>query len=704
MDLSNKVVVYPVPPEIECASGYQVKVNGKVLPLLQAKVNFIRVPDMDLFPDTTAFGSFEMQDEVEIEIVCSHAVKTVDIRPKSYRIEPSLDQGVVRFKLSVPRKITIEFDSDLHKVIHLFANPVEVDKPDPNDPHVVYFGPGIHRPGVIELKNDQTIYLEGGAYVHGIVRGKGVRRSCVRGRGILSAETFPWPQGAFQVEDCEDLTLRDFILLDSAGWSVKINQCKDVLIENFKEICSRRNCDGIDLCSTVNAVIRDCFIRNWDDAICVKGLGKGISKHTRIQNCVIWSDAAQSIEIGYETQVDAIEDVVFKDIDILHHLMPGYLCLTVHNGDRAAISDVHFEDIRIEDSVAPLFDLWVGKAHWNVDGRRGSIAGIHFKNISLVGGDDPAVLSASKGSEGSSAEVSYLAARSSRLMGFDEEHGIRDVTFENVHVLGHAVDSLETGMFQINPFVKNVVFLPPSDGSPWIDLRAEPEIGVGSPAEVVFDASRSLGQDAGIIYYTWSFGDSHTASGPRVVHRYSQCGNYPVELKVTDSLGRTANLMQIYSVLDAEAPVQIGACRSGLRYTYYEGDFNFATDFSRLPPIFQGVIEGFNLPPKSRPGYHGMVYTGLFYAPSSGVYRFNVGMEFGCGYDVLAGGEIYLHDRLVSAHNSGWGRIGLVQGLHPVRFTLFRKTGKHDILFKVMGPDRLLQTITPTMVCHSDSD
>jgi hypothetical protein len=700
----TNLVLHPPPLGILPADGYGVEINGQPLFLYPARVNFSRVPDMDLFPELTCFGYFDMSAEVDIVITSQQAFEFVDVRPKALGIIPQIEGKTLRFHLSEPTKFTVEFDGDLRRTVHLFANPIEIDAPSPNDPGVCDFGPGIHRPGVISLQDHQTIYIAGGAYVHGIVRANGIRQVCVRGRGILSAETFPWPQGLFQIEGCSSVVLRDLVLLDSAGWTVKIDACRDVLVENIKLICSRRNCDGIDLCSTLNAVVKGCFIRNWDDALCIKGLNKGDSRNTWISDCVLWSDAAQSIEIGYETQSDHIEDVFIRDIDIIHHLMPGYLCLTVHNGDRAQISNIHFENIRVEETVAPLFDLWIDKAHWNKDDRRGHIQGIYFKNIMLIGGADPAMTSRSEAAtEGLSSEVSYLATRASRIAGYDAQHAVRGVTFENVNVLGKWLSSPADDRFLINEFVENVAFLPPADGTPVINLEIDPPVTVGHQKPIVFDASRSFAQGSDIVSYHWLFGDGQVGNGRRLQHTYQRPGNYAVNLTVIDAHGRTASLPRILSVLPLYQPIPLDAPSPGLRYSYVEGDFNFGTDFVRLVPQRCGIISGLELPPRSRPGYHGLIYEGYIRVPVDGLYRFNVVMDFGSGYDMLAGGSISLHNRLVSANNGGWGQIGLGAGLHPLRVTLFRKSGSRAVEFQYMGPDHQIHAISPGLLFHDPS-
>ena len=86
----------------------------------------------------------------------------------------------------------------------------------------------------------------------------------------------------------------------------------------------------------------------------------------------------------------------------------------------------------------------------------------------------------------------------------------------------------------------------------WIELN--PAFVVPGPVEpgdnVLFDgsvtASALMVHNAG---YSWSFGDGTTATGPSVYHTYSQGGNYPVTLTVTDRGGNVAHITQTVQVL-----------------------------------------------------------------------------------------------------------------------------------------------------------
>jgi len=105
----------------------------------------------------------------------------------------------------------------------------------------------------------------------------------------------------------------------------------------------------------------------------------------------------------------------------------------VYHCDSAKVSNVRFENIRVEES-RKLISLWIGKAVWTRDAERGHIQGVTFKDIRAAG-ERPRV----------------------ELKGFDEGHCVEDATFENVIVNG---TPLATASVEANAFVRRVAVRP----------------------------------------------------------------------------------------------------------------------------------------------------------------------------------------------------------------------------------------------------
>jgi hypothetical protein len=105
--------------------------------------------------------------------------------------------------------------------------------PSPEDPNVIYFGPGIHQAGLIKLASHQTLYLDGGSVVKGAIESHGVDIT-TGGRGILLGDDWPWLKGPAGYmagfAGCQNVTMRDVIPQGSWGWTIVLKGCRSVTI------------------------------------------------------------------------------------------------------------------------------------------------------------------------------------------------------------------------------------------------------------------------------------------------------------------------------------------------------------------------------------------------------------------------------------------------------------------------------------------
>src|SRR5262249_50405901 len=139
----------------------------------------------------------------------------------------------------------------------------------------VYFGPGVHQPGRIEVGDNQTVYLAGGAVVKGaiVAHGSNIR---IQGRGILDGSDYEWRKGPANFTigiTGTNVEVSGITIRGSSHWTLVPNGSRDVTIRNVK-ICGGRvqNDDGINPCNSQNVHISDCFIRTDDDCVAMKGL------------------------------------------------------------------------------------------------------------------------------------------------------------------------------------------------------------------------------------------------------------------------------------------------------------------------------------------------------------------------------------------------------------------------------------------------
>jgi hypothetical protein len=127
-------------------------------------------------------------------------------------------------------------------------------------------------------------------------------------------------------------------------------------------------------------------------------------------------------EIGFETRCASISDITFRDCDVIRCEREGYYSggvFTIHNGDRALVSNVRYEDIRVEDAREKLIDFKVLHSHYSKDAQRGQIRGVHLKDVHVVDGELPPSI----------------------IQSFDRDHRVEDVTIENLRFKGRKIEN-----------------------------------------------------------------------------------------------------------------------------------------------------------------------------------------------------------------------------------------------------------------------
>ena len=139
-------------------------------------------------------------------------------------------------------------------------------------------------------------------------------------------------------------------------------------------------------------------------------------------------DKARSAEFFDTAAFANVDDVLFANCDVIHDKGREWT-LRVFHCDSARVSNVRFENIRIEESQK-LISLWIGKFIWTRDSERGHIREVTFKNI----------------------RATAVPLRI-ELNGFDEAHAVEDVLFQDVVVNGKPL--VESDVKE-NAFVRNI--------------------------------------------------------------------------------------------------------------------------------------------------------------------------------------------------------------------------------------------------------
>lgn len=483
--------IYPIPEETKKCNHFAVKINGQPIEAYSCTVSAI--PFNTPWPghqrpidqaEEASFIYFDTDEVVNIELDAWKDFSDLRIRPLSKNIKAEVDGRNIKFSAGVGQ-YTVELDGH-HNALHIFINPIKEYNVDINDENVIYFGAGIHRPGAIELKSGQTLFVDGGAVVHASVRSEDSENIKIIGHGIIDYEEFErhdplrWGyDGLINLVRCRNVTVDGVVLKDSSWWTITAFKNENVIIDNAKAIGMwRYNADGFDMVNCSNVIIKNCFLRTFDDSIVFKGLkivlpdrygqiladdpkyvcdNRNVENHL-VENCVIWCDWGRSLEIGAETCADEYVNIKYKNCDLIHN---ESVAMDIQNGDRANVHNVSYEDIRVEyskyekrgkiqDNDEQLYvpreemipanlmfaDMYVGL--WSQDMRYGHTHDVSYKNITVYMDEG-------------------VPMPLTQFIGGTPDNLAEDITMENIVINGKRITNLDELNYQAHKNSRNVV-------------------------------------------------------------------------------------------------------------------------------------------------------------------------------------------------------------------------------------------------------
>ena len=499
------LTVYPVTQTALQCQEYTVKVNGAPVALNSARVSAIpfnrRWPGHQRDISQTElvnFLSLETDEPVTFEITptADFDESAVVVRPRSLGITPLCRDGKITFTLPKAAYLTVE-PFGRNRALHIFADPVTQYGPQEN---MRYFGPGEHHVGLIEMESNQTLFLDAGAVVHGHIHAIDCDNIKILGHGILdctnlketilfecheennhSAVRNATRTRPIQLEYCTNIEIDGITIRDSLVYNIHPRCCRNIHISHVKLIGNwRYNSDGIDMHNCEDVLIEECFLRTFDDCLCVKGmdcfydgdLDKAVYEATHrngqvyevfqnitVRNCVLWNDWGKCLEIGAETRAEEISNVVFENCDVIHAMHPVLDCC---NMDYADIHDVVYRNINVEyedvipkpqiqrteaqvyetgerDHTPDLMKVYI-EFHYEYSAgglRRGKCHDITFENIHLYARQMPKLT----------------------FKGYDEEHKVSNITIRNLYYNGEPVKDFADTLYTANEYTENITLL-----------------------------------------------------------------------------------------------------------------------------------------------------------------------------------------------------------------------------------------------------
>ena len=361
---------------------YSCYIDGKALDLHSVRVsampfNQVWAGEQRAFDQSEEayFISFDMASPVVLEIEVERDFDSYELRPLSKMLRHKQLGKRISVFIQEPMQFTFEVDGS-HHALHVFANPVS-KKPDGD---IIYYGKGEHKADLIWLRSNQTLYIDEGAVVHGVVYAKDAENIRIMGRGILDASTYRRGnddhEGGREVIDallsrgftpvdmkyhgnvvlnhCKNCLIEGVVLCDAPMWSTILrNDCENITVDNIKIVGQwRYNSDGINICTSKNITVKNCFVRSFDDCIITRGAylegEAGNVENVVVENCVLWCDWGKSLETWCGHKPTEIKNVTFRN-NYLIHLNDAAMNITVWYGSEHSFVDhILYENIFID--------------------------------------------------------------------------------------------------------------------------------------------------------------------------------------------------------------------------------------------------------------------------------------------------------------------------------------------------------------------
>lgn len=398
---------------------------------------------------TATFVKFDFSDKVEVKIRLNNGIlKHVNIRPNRFGIKSEIKGNEFSFMLDKPCKLSIEANGNKLNNIHLIANAIEKNIPAPDDDHVIYFGPGIHKPedmpgDVFTIPSNTTVYIHGDAVIQGKILCNKVENVKIFGRGIIDQAV-----RGIEITNSKNIAIEGITIINPKHYSIFMGESSDISIKNISAFSMGSWTDGIDMMSCSNVNVEDIFMRTSDDCIAIYGHRwnfYGNSTNVIFKNAILWADVAHPINVGLhgntKTIGDTIENIVFQDIDILEHDEDdrNYQgALAICSGDFNLIRNVRFEDVYIDEiEEGQIFNIRVTNNPKYCSGPGRSIENILFKNVKYIG----------------------AIPNKSVIEGYSIDKIVNGITFENFRINNKLILINDSTNFKIGNYVENIKFI-----------------------------------------------------------------------------------------------------------------------------------------------------------------------------------------------------------------------------------------------------
>ncbi len=429
----HQAFTYPAPKGAPLKNDYDVYVRSRGnsdwtrIDTYMAKVNAPLANGTHGIREIS-YAFFDFTGDVYVRVVTKNKTfDSVRVRP-DYRgiIANKQNDSTVQFLLFQPENVSVEFDGDITSNLLLFTSkPCQTEEEARREAKrlkrtFVSYPPAYYDTrDTIRIPSNTTVYLSPGSYFTGTFAIEDAENVSIVGRGV-ARPVAGW-------EGCHVYRSRNVMIDGLILNTCPIGGSDGVTLHDIRSISHPSWGDGLNVFASSNILYDRVFCRNSDDCTTAYATRKGFSgsvHNIHMRNSTLWADVAHPIFIGIHGNPevgDSIVELVYENIDILCQAEPqiDYQgCLAINCGDGNFVKNVLFDNIRIEQiRQGSILHLTVGWNRKYCAAPGGGIEDVVFRNIRYYG-DMPNM---------------------SVVSGYDEEHKIRNVVFEDLKINGRHI-------------------------------------------------------------------------------------------------------------------------------------------------------------------------------------------------------------------------------------------------------------------------
>ncbi|MER3423099.1 MAG: hypothetical protein C4293_07580, partial [Nitrospiraceae bacterium] len=294
---------YPQVPGSQLSTTYSMPVNGQSVPVQRY--------------NGKSYAWFAFSGTANVKVTVSQNISSYTLSPKSYQIPSTISGRDLFFTLNQPRKMVLRKVNSLSEELFIFADPLESNPPILGSPGVVnvvdygadsrgsndstaalqraidattaragggivYVPQGVYKiTDTVYLKSNVNVYLAPGAVLQvppftpccfeysSVLVALDASNAKISGRGVVYGNGTQ--QSTFfniiTTENANNFQLEGIILLDGMTTALRFQDARYSGANNIKILSGSPNpSDGIDIVSSQNLTIDNCFVLSSDDS------------------------------------------------------------------------------------------------------------------------------------------------------------------------------------------------------------------------------------------------------------------------------------------------------------------------------------------------------------------------------------------------------------------------------------------------------